>query len=696
MRPIRETLFPAMNTNTVAIETIDDEGKRPAPLAQGLKPQVLGRRIRKSRRGHQSWLLIAFIILQMIFTSARASTVLGPWVPLFEGVEHLVGTNTPGAGAMPDLMVINALRVDLTDPNIQFYASPRIASGYTVDGTETGGYTTSNFLTMHGLQVAVNADYFHDPGTSDTESPDYTASAGTGYDVIGLEMCRGQIVSPQDSSDYTSTFMFATNNTVTFIPTNWPAHSSKGVYTAVTGLYAILVNGVNIGSNYIGNSDLVHQVNPRTSYGLSQDRRYLYMMVIDGRQSGYSDGALDWETATWLQLLGASDGANMDGGGSSCMVIQASTGAPVELNRDSAAASDGVERTVGSHLGIFARPVAGYFSNVMALPDDTAATITWTTASSATTQVKYGLATNFDLSSSLFTNLVTNHAVLLTNLTPNTGYYFAAYSQAGANLYVSSNFFFTTTNYVTSDTLLDFTNTWAYTTNDLDGTNWTAANYDDSSWTNSGPGLLWLDLSGPNSGIPFLDTELPVNPGTGFPYVTYYFRTHFIYTNSLSGVSLLFTNYVDDGAVFYLNGAEIYRLRMPAAPSVIYNSTLATGYPCDGESTCTDPFTISGALATNLAVGDNVLAVEVHLDNALAQAITFGSSLVSTVPLANPPPLGILFSNQSFTLNWSRGGFMLQQAGNLAGPWTEVPGPVVSSPFIGLNSETNEFFRLSR
>ena len=100
--------------------------------------------------------------------------------------------------------------------------------------------------------------------------------------------------------------------------------------------------------------------------------------------------------------------------------------------------------------------------------------------------------------------------------------------------------------------------------NDLDGVNWTAANYDDSAWTGSGPGLLWTDVRGPNPDIPLLDTEMPLDPDTGYPFITYDFRTHFHYTNALAGVSLVLTTYIDDGAVFYLNGAELYRLRMPA------------------------------------------------------------------------------------------------------------------------------------
>jgi hypothetical protein len=421
----------------------------------------------------------------------------------------------------------------------------------------------------------------------------------------------------------------------------------------------------------------------------------MYILIIDGRQSGYSDGALDWETAKWLQLLGASDGANMDGGGSSCLVMQSSTGAPIELNRDSASASDGSERTVGSQFGIYAKPLPGFINNVQALADDTAATITWETTSPSTSQVDYGL-TNLDMSTPLESDLVTNHAVLLTNLAPATGYYYTVQSQAGSTLHVSSNFFFTTTNYVVMETLIGLTNSWEYTTNDLDGTNWTAADYDDSSWFGPAPGLLWTDPSGPPPGVSLLNTEMPFNSATGFPCTTYYFRASFAYTNPLLNASLQFTNYIDDGAVFYLNGAEVYRIRMPPAPTPIYNATLATNYPCDGYATCPDVFEISGDALTNLVVGDNVLAVEVHLDNPLASAITFGSMMISSVPYANPAQVGILNSNQSITVNWTRGGFLLQEASDLTGPWTNVPGPVVSPPFVLTNGASNQFFRLSR
>lgn len=220
---------------------------------------------------------------------------------------------------------------------------------------------------------------------------------------------------------------------------------------------------------------------------------------------------------------------------------------------------------------------------------------------------------------------------------------------------------------------------------------------DDSAWVGSVPGLLWTDLRGLNAAIPVhLETEMPWDPDTGWPYITYYFRTHFSYTNKLSGVSLLFTDYIDDGAVFYLNGTELYHLRMPAAPTPILNGMLASGYPCNGDATCPDLFVVSGGPATNLVDGDNVLAVEVHNYNAGSTDITFGAALVSTVRLAFPPQLGILFSKSGVTLSWSRGGFTFQQADTPAGPWTDVSEPVVSSPFTWTNSTPIQFVRLRR
>ena len=126
---------------------------------------------------------------------------------------------------------------------------------------------------------------------------------------------------------------------------------------------------------------------------------------------------------------------------------------------------------------------------------------------------------------------------------------------------------------------------------------------------------------------------MPANPNnSGLPYTTYYFRTHFTSAGSAPGTVLLFSSYVDDGAVFYLNGTELYRLRMEPPPAAVTNASFATNYPCGGDATCLDEFSVSGDLTTNLLAGDNVLAVEVHNFNSGSRDITFGSALVETQP----------------------------------------------------------------
>src|SRR5262249_37140419 len=152
-----------------------------------------------------------------------------------------------------------------------------------------------------------------------------------------------------------------------------------------------------------------------------------------------------------------------------------------------------------------------FINDVVALPDDTAATITWTTIEPATTQVQYDVTTNLNSSSTLQTAAVTNHAALLTGLTPNTSYYYRAVSSVDTNQYVSSTFLFVTSNYVTTQQIFEVTNAWKYSIANLDGVNWTAPTYDDSAWNGPGPGLLWARAN-PDPTVNPKNTQMPLDP----------------------------------------------------------------------------------------------------------------------------------------------------------------------------------------
>ena len=73
---------------------------------------------------------------------------------------------------------------------------------------------------------------------------------------------------------------------------------------------------------------------PRTAFGISADGRYLYVLVVDGRQVDYSRGADMLDLALLLKAAGASDAINVDGGGSSTLVrYDADRGVVVVDNR---------------------------------------------------------------------------------------------------------------------------------------------------------------------------------------------------------------------------------------------------------------------------------------------------------------------------------------------------------------------------
>jgi hypothetical protein len=174
-----------------------------------------------------------------------------------------------------------------------------------------------------------------------------------------------------------------------------------------------------------------------------------------------------------------------------------------------------------------------------------------------------------------------------------------------------------------------FTNVWKYNQNGLDlGTAWRAPAYDDSAWP-SGPGGLMVE---DNTAItPYRNTTLSLNSANGFVN-TFYFRMHFTITDDPASFTLMASNIIDDGAVYFLNGQEIpsSRYNLPAVPANIVYTTLALGAAAEGAVTT---FTIPSSMINQ---GDNVLAVEVHQVNGTSSDIVFVNGLTATYPPPSP------------------------------------------------------------
>jgi hypothetical protein len=99
------------------------------------------------------------------------------------------------------------------------------------------------------------------------------------------------------------------------------------------------------------------KLHPRTAAGVSKDGRTLILLVVDGRQPGVSEGATLHELGAWLRDAGAWNGINLDGGGSTTLVVNAPSGLRV-LNVPVGLKLPGTLRPVATCLGVRAAAVS--------------------------------------------------------------------------------------------------------------------------------------------------------------------------------------------------------------------------------------------------------------------------------------------------------------------------------------------------
>jgi exopolysaccharide biosynthesis protein len=76
-------------------------------------------------------------------------------------------------------------------------------------------------------------------------------------------------------------------------------------------------------------------LHPRTSIGFNATLKQLVLVVVDGRQKKISEGVSEEELARLMLEFGCSDAINLDGGGSSVMIVRENDGDLRYINRSS-------------------------------------------------------------------------------------------------------------------------------------------------------------------------------------------------------------------------------------------------------------------------------------------------------------------------------------------------------------------------
>jgi hypothetical protein len=291
-----------------------------------------------TRRARRSTWLLALAWVAVVIPAPRqalaadvsepeivAQATLSDWKPVFVGVA-LCEAST----AAPRPLQVRAARIDLQEPTIRFTVTP---SNGEREG-EVDARRSTEFLTERKCQLAINASFF--AGEYKPKAP---------LDVIGLCVSEGDLYShPQGKA----ALLISKDNRVWFDAP--PYERLDQTHNAVAGSSIILADGKITVDPNIKDGFTAGQ-HPRSAAGTTRDGRYLILMTIDGRQPGYSEGTTLIETAEWLRRLGAWDGLNLDGGGSTNLVIEGEDGQPELVNRPKSTWL----RYCANHLGVYAR-----------------------------------------------------------------------------------------------------------------------------------------------------------------------------------------------------------------------------------------------------------------------------------------------------------------------------------------------------
>ncbi|QDU35411.1 hypothetical protein KS4_34920 [Poriferisphaera corsica] len=272
----------------------------------------------------------------------------------FVGVKHVQVVQKK-----PRARIINALVIDPKADGVRFKMTPGNGDP---NGNEPGDLnyevtrqTVREFMKQEGAVAGINAAFYvFINGTSHTN-------------VIGLAASDGEIYSafqknekdkdwpainfgPDGKADVITS---AKPNTIT---TEYMPRNVK-IYNAISGSHMLVRNGKAKTFEKRPFNDVYH---PRTAAGVTVDDKVL-LVTVDGRQPDFTEGASLAELAEIMVGLGAKDAINLDGGGSTTMVMAD----PVMrvVNNPSDAKSNGNagrERSNGVNIALFAKPKPGY------------------------------------------------------------------------------------------------------------------------------------------------------------------------------------------------------------------------------------------------------------------------------------------------------------------------------------------------
>lgn len=261
------------------------------------------------------WRAGAWAAVMAMAAVPSAAAARDRWTSPHPGIRHLHRVR-PGL----DLHVV---LVDLASPEVSVVAT-RPEDRFT---------TTSQFARRYGAVVAVNANFW-------------------GRGSCGLAAGGGEVYPRIYEDGCIATLGVGPANDAVALDTSASPHGPlPAMITEAWSGKPWLMRDGQAPRNWVRPQHL-YRPNPRTAAALTADRGTMILLSADGRRPGVP-GLTGFQLVDVLREFGAHDAINLDGGGSTTLVMNSRV-----VNRP----SDRHERAVITHLGIRLRPGAAWYA----------------------------------------------------------------------------------------------------------------------------------------------------------------------------------------------------------------------------------------------------------------------------------------------------------------------------------------------
>ncbi|MDJ1182422.1 phosphodiester glycosidase family protein [Roseofilum casamattae] len=222
---------------------------------------------------------------------------------LFPGVYY-----TRAIASQPHPLIIHQVTIDLTSEHIEIVTTP---GNPTPDGLDIDARKTSTFVREFDLQLAINGSFFH---PFDVKHPgNYYPREGERVNVLGQAISNGEEYSPVNSG--WNVLCFSADKTARI-----PGGSAcpENTEHAIPGGAILFWEGKPVN---LGKGSFYARRYPRTAVGVNASETELILLLVDGRQPFYSEGASLQELQSIFAEKNVETALNLDGGGSTTLVI---------------------------------------------------------------------------------------------------------------------------------------------------------------------------------------------------------------------------------------------------------------------------------------------------------------------------------------------------------------------------------------